>query len=127
MKPMENLRWLRPVREREPEVLAALAKADQHALIAPTHVFVKNGELIGYASLGVVPMILPWFDTRKCKAADSLYFINQLENLAANAMPNNGQDLICVPFVPASPFTPYIGKLGYIDTGAAQLTFKKVR
>lgn len=127
MKPSENIRWLRPIRDREAEVLAPLAKADNHALIAPTHVFVKGAELIGYASVGMVPLVLPWFDTRRCKAADSLYFINQMENLVANAMPQNGQDLLCVPFVETSPFAPYIAKLGYIDTGKAHVTFKKVR
>lgn len=127
MKAPGNLRWMRPIRDCEREKLAALAHSDNHALIAPTHVFVKNGELIGYASVGSVPLILPWFDTRRCKAVDSLYFINQLENLTANAMPSNGQNLICVPVVENSPFTPHISRLGYVEAGMARIVFKEVR
>lgn len=119
--------WLRKLREGEKEALAILAQRDGHELVAPSHVFVKDGEIIGYASIAQVPLVLPWFDTRFCRAADSHYFINQIENLIAECMPDNGQPLVCVPFVPGSPFEPYIERLGFVNAGKVNLTFKKVK
>lgn len=118
--------WVRPVRHEDNDVLVALANQDQHAVIAPTHVFVSRGEVVGYVSVGAVPLVLPYFHTTKCQVRDSLYFINHVENLIASLAPQ-GQDSICVPFVAASPFQPYIEKLGYVNTGPANITFKKVR
>ena len=121
-----KLRWLRPARGSDLEELRRLAQADNHEVIAPTHVFVKDGELAGCASVVSVPLVLPWFHTTRCKAADSLYMINQMENLVANILPV-GSDLVCVPFVKGSPFEPHIERLGYVNAGAVNLTFKKVR
>lgn len=123
----KHLRWLRPARGRDLEALHQLAREDNHEVIAPTHVFVKDGELIGCASVAAVPLMLPWFHTTKCKAADSVYMINQMENLLANIMAPNGNDLICVPVVKNSPFEPYIERLEYVNAGTVNLTFKKVR
>lgn len=119
--------WLRKIRPDEVDPLRDLAQDDQHELISPSHVFVKGGEIIGYASIAQVPLILPWFHTARCHPADSHYFINQVENLIAECMPNNGQDLICVPFAPGSPFEPHIEKLGFVNAGKVALTFKKVK
>lgn len=119
--------WLRPLRDaNERAELERLAHEDNHATIEPTHVFVKGSELVGYASIGAIPLVLPWFSTRKCKTRDSLYFINQMENFLANAM-GPGGGLICVPFVQGSPFAPHIEDLGYVNCGPANITFKKVK
>lgn len=123
----KRLRWLRPLRGRDLEELARLAQADNHELIAPSHVFIKDGEMIGCASMATVPLVLPWFHTARCQAADSLYMINQMENLMANLLPLNGGDLVCVPFVKGSPFEPYIERLGYVNAGEVNIAFKKVR
>ena len=120
---MEPQRWLRPARAEELPALRAAALADNHEIIAPTHVFEKRGEIVGYASLGSVPLVLPWFHTKKCKAADTLYLINQLENLSANS----GQKLVCVPFAEGSPLEPFIERLGYVRGGKFNLTFKELR
>lgn len=122
-----NQLWMRAIRVGEVGTLAQLAKADNHEVVAPSHVFTKNGETIGYASVSRVPLILPWFHTQKCNARDSLYFINQIENLVAECMPPNGQDFIAVPFVAGSPFEPHIEQLGFVNAGKVNLTFKKVR
>lgn len=125
--------WVRPVRENDLPLLRERAEADAHAVIAPTHVFEKRGpnfgdlQIVGYASLAAVPLLLPWFDTQRVKAADSLYYLNQLENLLANLMPQQSAGLICVPVVQKSPFQPHIARLGYTDAGMASITFKKVR
>lgn len=119
--------WLRPVQEEDYPKLKQLAAADGHELIAPTHVFLKDGEIIGCASIASVALVLPWFDTTKCKARDSLYYINQMENLVANILPAHGSGLMCVPVVAASPFQPHIERLGYINAGPATVALKKVK
>jgi hypothetical protein len=118
--------WLRPARAQDLPILEAQAKADGHALIAPSHVFERRGELVGYVSLGVVPLMLPWFDTKRCQGADSLYYINCMENLAAALMPAASSGLVCVPVMAGSPFEPFIQKLGYVNAGQATLALKKV-
>jgi hypothetical protein len=121
-----NRHWLRKIQPEEVHAVAAMARADQHELIAPSHVFTKDGQIVGYASIAQVPLVLPWFDTRKCKARDSLYFINACENLVAECMAPN-QELICVPFAAGSPFEPHIEHLGFVNMGKVNLTLKKVK
>jgi hypothetical protein len=127
MSALTSKLWMRKIRTEEIEALRDLAQDDKHEVIAPSHVFIKGGEIVGYASIAQVPMVLPWFHTTRCHPADSHYFINQVENLIAECMPNNGQDLICVPFVPGSPFEPHIEKLGFVNAGKVNLAFKKVK
>lgn len=119
--------WMRPIEEDDWKVLRELAGADNHEVIAPTHVFVKDGQIVGCASIGAVVLLLPWFHTQKCGARDSLYFINQMENLLANMMPANGPGLVCVPVVADSPFQAHIEKLGYVNAGPATVALKKVK
>ncbi len=119
-------RWVRPARPEDLPTLAAAAAADAHALVAPSHVFEKDGQIVGGISLGRVVLAMPWFHTTKCKVRDTLYFINQSENLAASLMPPDSNGLLCVPFVPASPLHPYIAELGYSHAVPVTLTFKKV-
>jgi hypothetical protein len=127
MSALLNKLWMRKIYADELEALASLAEDDKHEPIAPSHVFLKGNEIVGYASIAQVPLILPWFHTTRCRAADSHYFINQMENLIAECMPANGQDLICVPVVAGSPFQPHIADFGYVDAGKVSLAFKKVR
>lgn len=117
--------WMRPIQPHDLEVLHERAREDRHEVIAPTHVFTKEGEIVGCVSIGAVPLMLPWFHTRLCHARDSVYYINQMENLAANLFTGSG--LICVPVVKESPFQQHIGRLGYLEAGSATVTFKKVR
>jgi hypothetical protein len=119
--------WMRMARESDLPELQSLAENDAHALICPTHVFLKDGKLVGCASVASVPLVLPWFHTERCHARDSRYFINQMENLLASGMPAQGPGVICVPFAQNSPFHPYIERLGYTNAGEFSLTFKKVR
>lgn len=118
---------MRPIDERDFAALRALAEADNHELISPTHVFLKDGEHVGCASIAAVALILPWFHTTRCLARDSVYFINQMENCAANVLPPAGSGLICVPVVETSPFQQHIAKLGYINAGPATVALKKVK
>lgn len=119
--------WMRRIQAGDQPELAELAQEDRHALIAPTHVFTKGPEMVGCVSIANVALVLPWFHSTRCKARDSVYFINQIENLAANALSPDGNGLICVPVVAASPFQQHIERLGYLAADQATIAFKKVR
>jgi hypothetical protein len=119
--------WMRPIDERDYTALRQLAEADNHELIAPTHVFLKDGEIVGCTSIATVALVLPWFHTTQCLARDSVYFINQMENCVANILPASGSGLLCVPVVAASPFQQHIERLGYINAGPATVALKKVK
>lgn len=120
--PMQPANWVRPVTDSDLPQLERLALQDNHALIRPTHVFLKHDEIVGYVSLAAVALVLPWFDSRQCHADDSFYFGNMVENLAQM----HGHDVLCLPFVKDSPFQPFIERLGYQKAGQVELTFKKV-
>jgi len=120
-------RWMRPVRAEDIPVLEALAAQDGHSVVLPSHVFEKGGEIVGCISLGRAVFTLPWFHSERCQVRDTLYFVNQAENLAAALMPPDHSGILCVPFVPNSPLHPYIAGLGYQNGGSVSLTFKKVK
>jgi hypothetical protein len=119
--------WMRRVQAGDLQELHELAQQDRHEVIAPSHVFTKGADLVGYASIAQVALVLPWFHTERCQPRDSVYFINQMENLAGNILPDSGPGLICVPVVRSSPFQQHIARLGYLAADQATITFKKVR
>lgn len=121
----QNYRWMRRATPADVEPVKAAAHADNHEVIALSHVMTKGGEMIGAGSLAQVPLVLPWFDTQKCKARDTMYFINQAENMIAELLPN--VEMFCVPFAEKSPFVPHIEQIGFVNAGKFYLTFKKVR
>jgi hypothetical protein len=48
---------VRRIRPDEVEELGARAKKDDHEVVLPTHVVLKNGEIVGYLSVGAVPLV----------------------------------------------------------------------
>lgn len=116
--------WVRQIQPDDFPVLEAVATADNHSVVAPTHVFLKHGQVAGYASVGNVPLVITYFDP-SCRARDSLYFINQLELLVGNALPPGHHGIVAVPFGPN--FEPLMGKLGYQSGGKLNVGFKKLK
>jgi hypothetical protein len=91
--------------------LQANAAADNHKVVAPTHVAMKNGEVVGYLSHGAIPTVLVWFDTKKVSAGDSTQLIVKMEEIAMS----KGYPAIAVPCSESSPYFPYMPKFGYHD------------
>lgn len=97
--------------------LVDVARSDNHAVIAPTHVVRKHEDIVGYASIaGAVP-VLTWLHSDKVKARDSL-FLNQL---AENLVRAQTSKTMIVPCSVASPFNDLMPSLGYQQSGE---TFK---
>ena len=109
---------------------AAAAAADRHQLIAPTHVVVKDGRVIGYGSLGRVRLFFAWMDTKHATPRDSfaawrLAEAEMADGAAAQHRPT--ENLICMPCEAGSPFAPYLKHKGYDILGTAQITLKNLK
>ncbi len=108
-----------------PEQLAALqavARADAHQVLMPTHVVCRGDEIIGYGSLGALPTLHVWMDSRKAHASDSLRMLETAETL----LENTGAKFVLMPCAVESPFTPHMERLGYTKLGPTVLWIKQL-
>jgi len=113
-KPLTFLPTLRPLRTNaDYHAVHVAAEADQHRVIAATHMVEKHGQVVGYCSLGAATPMLVWLDTKQVQARDSLYLLNMAENIAANA----GVRQLMVPCQTDSPFHAHMEKFGYQNAG----------
>jgi hypothetical protein len=106
--------------------LQAAAKADDHILFHPTHIAERGPEkeILGYATIGAIPLVNVWFDSKRVKGRESATLMNMVENEAQRA----GHHTICVPCWASSPLRPMIEKgLGYSYFGEAGLFLKTLR
>jgi hypothetical protein len=113
---------IRPCRQENIAELVKLAEVDNHLVIAPTHILEKNGQLVGYISLGGVPTALVWTDTKLVKARDSACLLNFMENTVAAS----GSQFMALPCTTQSPYRPFIERLGYLNCGQHDLLIKKL-
>jgi hypothetical protein len=130
---MEKRAVLRPLQPRDqkeaqelPQVLAALhekAADDDHMVIAPTHVMVKGGEIIGYLSLAGMPMVHAWFDSGHKHVNDSLKMIEHGETVL-RANPQVRQYTICC--AEESPFSPLMPGMGFKKLGTTTVWMKEL-
>lgn len=106
---------LRDLRER--------AAADDHVVLTPTHVVEKDGEIVGYLSIGAVPIVNVWMDSEKLGPRDSVAVLGQLDAVMDYA----GQPLYYMPCDKASPFSPVMEKLGFARLMETQMFVRKAR
>ena len=123
--PVEALDWYPSLRRlRTPEQLAALqaaAASDNHAVVHPTHVITRNGEVVGYASiLAPVALVNVWLHSQKVHARDSLHLLKVGETLAAET----GASAVLFPCSVDSPFIGHMERLGFERLGASTLNLK---
>lgn len=85
------------------------AAADDHTVIAPTHVMVRGEQIIGYLSLGAMPVVQSWFDSKSGHVLDSLKMIEMGEAVIAS----QGASAYQVAVSENSPFAPHMERLGY--------------
>lgn len=99
--------------------LVELAHQDNHGVFAPTHALRRNGELVGYFSVGSpgVPIVFGWLSTKQLHARDSFYLINSVEDMVART----GAVAVAFPIPECSPFFNLMTEMGYKK--AEQYTF----
>lgn len=113
---------IRPIRPEDITALQQHAAEDAHLVVAPTHVCIKDNELVGYFSVARVPLILTWLSTRKVKAIDSIKALRKIEDHCTMS----NIPVVCIPCATDSPFYPEMEKLGYIEAPMMRFFFKKL-
>jgi len=101
-----------------PAVVAAAAE-DGHAVIHPTHAVLRGNEIVGYGSLGAVPMFFAWLDTHKLSGPESFRAWAAAEKLLV------GRGPVCLPCMDDSPLLPFIARKGYVKIGTAHIHLKE--
>lgn len=101
---------VRPITQPEIEVVSKLGLEDNHGIIAPTHVVSKGDVLLGCFSVGSIPLVLPWLDTRMCRKFESARAIQQVED----SLRFVGQKFIAIPCGKESPFYRLAERAGYV-------------
>lgn len=96
------------------------AQADHHVTIAPTHVMIRGEQIIGYLSLGGMPVVQAWFDSKSGHVLDSLKMIEMGEAI----FDSQGVKGFCVGVSADSPFAPHMERLGFKNIGQQVLWHK---
>jgi hypothetical protein len=112
---------VRQIREGELQALIEAAAADRHVVLGATHVVEKEGQICGYLSLGVVPVVNCWMDSKRLKVRDSVQVFNTLDSL----MEQLGMPRYLMPCAEDSPFREYMGKADYEPVCDTTLFLKK--
>jgi len=102
--------------------LVQAAAADHHIVIAPSHLAMKEGEVVGYASIGSIPLFNVWLDSRKVQALDSLRLLKNAEAMARQM----GVRQYLMPCAHTSPFHPHMERLGFTRLGFSELNWKRI-
>ena len=114
---------LRPIRPGELETLIAKAGRDNHTVIDPTHVALKDGQIVGYCSLSHrVSLVNLWLSSTEAGAIDSLTGLTAVESLCAE----HGSAGIVMPCSENSPFYKKMGKLGFRTLGTSSVNVKGI-
>ena len=106
------------------EKLAHVAGADKHVLVRPTHIIEreKDDELLGYVSVGAVPMVVMYMRPNTAKARESFQVEQECERLVAAS----GAPFLCMPCAMTSPFYKYLPRLGFTSFGLHDMFMKAI-
>ena len=94
--------------EEQKEVINAATK-DDHSIHLPTHKIVKNGEVVGAWSLGSIPLVMTWNDTKKINSRESLLIQNAINSI----MNDRGQEQYFIACDENSNYRKYMERCGY--------------
>ncbi len=116
--------FCRPLDGKELETLIEKAKADNHGVFIPTHPLKKDGEIVGYFSIGHPGAVLcfAWLSTQDIGARESFHLINCVEDMVNRG----GGKHVCFPVPKNSPFHKLMPEMGYKDAGDYTFFVKEV-
>lgn len=89
-------------------VLAA-ARADNDCLVHPSHLLERHGEIVGAASLGVVPLVMVWNHSQRITARDSLH----LKLVYDSIMETKGHQNYLIACNKQSPYHAHMKRLDF--------------
>lgn len=102
------------------DALHVAAKADNHVVVSPTHVMVRGGQVVGYLSIGALPTVHCWFDSKHKHVLDSIKMIEHGETVGRE----RGLTSYAVACCEQSPFYAHMERLGYRKLGVTTLWVK---
>lgn len=93
----------------EQAAILKVAREDGDGVMFPSHVVVKNGEVVGAVSLGVIPFVALWHHSQKCGPKDSLI----LKSVYDAVMEQKGTPQYFIACNSKSPYLGHMEQLGY--------------
>ena len=102
-------------------VTRAALQDGNHAVLAPTQVATRDGELVGYASMGGARLFLGWLRS-DLRMAESFRAWRAAE--AELARTPGPVALLCTE---ASPLRPFVERFGYQNFGPVNLFWKDIK
>jgi hypothetical protein len=104
------------------------AFADNHGVFYPTHPLRKDGETVGYFSIGAQAAVIcfAWLSTKDVPARESFHLINSVECLVSALPRDKGIRAICFPVPKESPFHPLMEPMGYKNGGTYDFFIKEL-
>lgn len=110
---MDNpLLQIRPATPDCLEKLTQAAQEDNHAVLWPTDVLSKNGQVVGYVSIANMPAVHMWLHTQKVNVRDSMTVFSYINGLLAR----QGVKHYWLPCQTKSPLFPFVERVGFHST-----------
>ncbi len=97
------------------------AKADAHRVVGATHLILQEDRVVGYVSLGGIPLMNVWVDKDRVKVRDSLGLMQ-----AAEAILAEHHGAVMTPCMESSPFHKLMPGLGYETLGTTTMFVKRL-
>jgi len=107
------------IKERRAE-LEAVAQADDHMVMYPTHTVNDGSDMVGYLSVFSIPTVNVWLHTKRVRALDSVRLLAQMNG----ALGMNGVREYIMPCLKTSPFYPNMERLGFRPIGDVTWFYK---
>ena len=105
----------------EARVLVATSAANA-GCHAPTHLFERDGVVVGYASIGAIPFLTGWFSDTAVSQPEANECMAAVEQVAAA----NGAKLVVLPCVENCRMREDLPAMGYRNTGRVELFLKPI-
>lgn len=105
------------------KALQDCARQDNHIVVCPTHLVVKGEQIVGYGSVGKVPMLNCWVHSKHVNKFESIRLLREAETMLAD----RGAEFVILPVAKESPFRKFVKKLGYIVLGEAGYNIKRLQ
>ncbi|MDE2106054.1 MAG: hypothetical protein KGL39_53015 [Patescibacteria group bacterium] len=84
-------------------------KADNDSLILPSHLVERRCEIVGAASLGVMPLVCVWNHSKHITARDSMH----LKLVYDSIMETKGHQTYLIACNKQSPYNSHMERLGF--------------
>ena len=99
-----------------PGVVASM-RADGHEWLGHSHLVERNGQVIGAAALGTMPLVMVWHDRARVQVRDSMH----LKRVYDAIMETKGEGRYLIGCDRGSPYSALMAKGGFRPVWETQL------